>query len=267
MKSIFNLSLFFILFVSNFLQSAIYEVAHFEEIYQHLQPNSLIIYDIDDTLICMNQHLGSDHWFYYRFQRYQKAGLSNHEALEKALNEWESIQHLSGCKPVERNNPEIVADTQKNYTVIGLTTRGLGLATRTSQLLQESGYDLSLNPLTQNELHFMQNEEGILFRKGILFTAGKHKGDCLEKLLNATGSHPKHILFINDKRSHLLPVEEFCLRSGIEFTGLRYGFIDDFRNAFNPAIADLQWAHFGNILSDGEAEKILQGSCFERTSP
>jgi hypothetical protein len=267
MKRILNTSLFFILFVFSFLQAEIYEIAHFEEIYKHLQPDTLIVYDIDDTLIVMNQELGSDHWFYHRFQRHQREGLTNQDALEKALNEWESVQHLSGCKPVEPINPEVVAYTQKHFTVIGLTTRGLGLATRTCQLLQESGYDLSLNPLTQEELHFMQQNEGILFRKGVLFTAGKHKGECLEKLLKATGTTPKRVLFINDKRSHLLPVEEFCVRAGIPFTGLRYGFVDERRNTFNPEISDIQWAHFGNILSDEEAEMILQGSCIERTSP
>lgn len=267
MKRLVCTSLLFILFINSFLQSEIYEIAHFEEIYKYLEPETLVVYDLDDTLISMNQHMGSDHWFYHQFDRYQKSGMSTRDALEKALNEWESVQHLSGCKAVEHVNPEVVAYTQAHYTVIGLTTRGLALASRTSQLLRESGYNLSVNPLTQDELHFMQENEGILFRKGILFTAGRHKGECLEKLLKAVGFTPKRVLFINDKKSHLLPVEEFCERVGIEFTGLRYGFVDKRRDAYNPEVGDLQWAHFGTILSDVEAECLLQGSGIERTSP
>lgn len=267
MKRLVCTSLLLVLFINAFLQSEIYEIAHFEEIYNHLQPETLIVYDIDDTLFSMNQHLGSDHWLDSQFKRHQKEGMAPRAAFEKAINEWRAVQHLSGCKPVEPINPEVVEYTQKHYTVIALTSRGHEVATRTVELLRDSGFNLSLNPLTQDALLFMQENENILFHKGILFTSGRHKGECLEKLLNAVGVMPKRVLFVNDKRAHILPVEDFCVRAGIEFTGLRYGFVDERRDAFDSAVSDIQWAHFGNILSDEEAETIMQGICIDKTSP
>lgn len=208
----------------------------------------------------LKQQMGSDEWFFYRFNRYKLHGKGVNEALDLALNEWESVQHLSSVLPVEPETAEIVFNLQNRYYAIGLTTRGLGLATRTIQQLQSIDIDLSLHPISTNELHFMVNQEGILYRKGILFTAGQHKGECFRKLLEATGFQPERVLFINDKRSHIIPVEEFCQSKGIEFIGLRYGNLDEKVAQFSPELSDIQWQHYGNLLSDQEAAALLEGA-------
>ncbi len=237
------------------LLGEIVEIKNFHEISNHIQENTLLIYDIDNTLIELNQLLGCDQWFNYKLKKHQKAGMEFQRALETTLNEWEAIQHLTSCRPVEPSTPYIVADAQERFQSICLTSRGLALASRTIQLLKEAGFDLSKNSITDSEIHFMCQNEGILFRKGILFTAGRDKGESLKKLLQACDFVPERVLFVDDKQNQLLSVERFCEEAHIPFVGLRYGFLDEKVANFDEEVAEIQWAHFGKILSDEEAKE------------
>ncbi|MFV0340051.1 MAG: DUF2608 domain-containing protein [Parachlamydiaceae bacterium] len=247
----------FLLAASAFIEGAIVEVHNFNQIEDYVTPNTLIVFDIDNTLMQLKQQLGSDEWFYHRMNHYTQESKSPTDALELALNEWESIQHLASVDPVESETAALVRSLQERFSAIGLTTRGLGLATRTIQQLNSIDINLALHPISSDEIHFMVSNEGILYRKGILFTAGRHKGECLRLLLESADFQPERVLFINDKKSHILPVESFCESHGIEFIGLRYGFLDEKVNNYNPDIAEVQWQHFGKILSDSEATLLL----------
>jgi len=71
---------------------------------------------------------------------------------------------------------------------------------------------------------------------------------------------PKRILFINDKLSHLLSIEETAKERGIEFVGLRYAYSDVRKAAFDEKIAHYQFTYstFVHLLSDDEARRQLK---------
>jgi hypothetical protein len=101
-------------------------------------------------------------------------------------------------------------------------------------------------------------KQGVLFRTGILFTAGSHKGKTLFKLLDQLNTVPQKIVFVNDKKSHLRAIEETAEERGIPFIGLRYAYSDARKAAYQHEVADYQFRHssFARLLSDEEA---LQG--------
>ena len=101
------------------------------------------------------------------------------------------------------------------------------------------------------------NKRGVLYRGGILFTAGTHKGNALSKFLFSIKMHPKAVTFINDKYTHLIPIEEVCDLHAVPFVGLRYGYLDQVVEKIDKEVADVQWAHFGHILTDEAAKRIL----------
>ena len=239
------------------LPADIYETHNMSELYEHLTPGMLVVFDIDNTLIEPVQELGSNQWFEKRISEYQSYGYNSHDALQKALKEWTAIQSITLVKLVEPGIDGIVQDLQeKEYTVMGLTTRGLSMSTRTVEQLETVNVDLSKTAPTQEEIFFM-NKRGVLFRGGTLFTAASHKGEALRKLLDAAGYQPTSVMFINDKYSHLVPVEEYCSQYGIPFVGIRYGYTDEKVKNFRKQIAEVQFYHFGHILSDEAAERIL----------
>ena len=63
-------------------------------------------------------------------------------------------------------------------------------------------------------------------------------------------------VFINDKLTHLLPVEETCQERQVPFIGLRYSATDCKVSSFRPEIAQIQLEFYGKILSDEAAEAI-----------
>ena len=248
---------FLVLLVTAPLSAKIVEVKHFEEIKEYLLPNSLVILDIDNTLITPVQELGTDHWFCFRKEWHMKQGKTAAEALERALAEWEAVQNITQVIPVEKSTPDIVRFIQRHYKVVGLTTRGLGLATRTICQLRDVGIDLGQSALTHIDVPFL-NPRAILYRKGVLFTAGTHKGHALLKLLDRFEYRPKRVIFINDKAPNLREIEVACEGRSIPFIGLRYSYLDEKVKGFRADIAQVQFEQFKSILSDEEAKQLIE---------
>jgi len=246
----------------------IVETMHFDTLKEYVDNETLIVLDIDNTLLETKQALGSDQWFYHHFKDYIAQGMSSEEALERALPEWEAIQNLTDVQLVEPGTAQTVAALQeKGYTVIGLTTRGLGMSKLAVQQLKKLGINLVTTAPTKEQVFFINEHEmypndphGVIFHQGILFTSGSHKGHAFSTLLEKLDLHPKKVVFINDKASHLKPVEEACVAKGIPFVGLRYGATDARVKGYNHEVGRLQWKAFGQILSDEVAASRLTGA-------
>jgi phosphoglycolate phosphatase-like HAD superfamily hydrolase len=249
--------LFCVLYIP-FLCGEIIETPHFGNLTKYLKPETLVILDIDDTLLVPVQTLGNDVWFQTRLALHKKT-LSATDALDKALAEWEAIRHLTQVKIVEEGSEKIVQKLQsRKVPIMGLTTQGLALATRTVRQLRSLNIDLSKTAPSKQD-HYFINSHGVLFRDGVLFTAGTPKGKALLKLLEIIGCKPKQIVFVNDKESHLKDMESSVVEAGIPFIGLRYSYSDQRIARYSQEIADIQFAHssFGHILSDEEAKQQI----------
>ena len=241
----------------NIGQAEIKEIKTMKEAVPQFEGADLIVFDIDNTLMEPKQTLGGDQWFRHRHKVHTAELGDKQAALEKTLGEWMSVQCISEMQLVESDVEELINSLQNdNRTVIALTTRGVGMATQTIRQLSDLGVNMSKTAPMQEDFLF-DNGHSCLFRKGILFTSNTHKGNALKTLMDRMNILPKKIVFINDKHTHLVPVEEMCEKEQIAFVGLRYGFLDDKVENFNPAITDLQFDLYRQILSDEDAQRIL----------
>lgn len=242
--------------------AAIIDIQVAEEIRIHADHQRLIIFDIDNTIIEPVQELGREEWFYHRYKTYLSAGMPREKALERAQAEWTAVQHITSVRLVEPHIAKLIQELQdKKLPIIGLTQRPASLAHTTIRQLKGLGVDLTLTAPHQNEIYFLTPSEvsaGLVFKNGILFTGGLCKGESLGKLLKQFNKRPEGILFIDYKAKHLVEVEKYCVRENIPFTGLRYSYLDDRVAKFNSELADIQWRHFGTILSDEDARKLLE---------
>lgn len=250
------------------INGVIVETHHFSEITSYANSETLIVLDIDDTLLIPTQMLGCDEWFQYRINKHQMEGKSASQALEQSLAEWEAIRHLTKMEIVESGTDSIVRELQnQGYKVMGLTTQGLALATRSTMQLKANNIDLTLAAPIKEDHYISPKGHGVLYRNGILFTSGTSKGEAFSILCERSGFWPKRIVFINDKATHLADLEEMAEKLGIEFIGLRYAFSDARKAAFRKEIAEFQFAQstFGHLISDDEArEMMLQADSDEK---
>lgn len=249
------------------LFAEIIETPHFRDLEGHVSSDSLVILDIDDTLLIPTQTLGCDVWFVHQLMLNELDGKSA-DPLDKTLALWEAIRHLTQIQIVEPDSERLVEKMQKEgISVMGLTTQGLALATRTVNQLLSLDIDLSRTAPSKEDCYFL-NEHGVLFRRGILFTSGTDKGEALLKFLDLANYRPKKVVFINDKRKHLEQVEQALQKKGIPFTGLRYSYSDQRIANYRPEIAEIQlrYSSLERILSDAEADRILSESIEEITN-
>lgn len=277
LKTIFTVAIL----TAHTLTAKIVEAPHFADILPYATPGTLIILDIDDTLLIPVQTLGSDVWFAYRYKQNKASGMESDVAIEKTLAEWESIRHITSMKTPESDTADIVKTMQdKGVAVIAMTTQGITLSTRTNQHLHSVNIDMSRTSPEQEDYYFINTEgmskiyaqpdivtighendhRGVLLRGGVFFTAGSNKGTALTGLLEHFGVKWQGVVFINDKNSHLVETEAAMEKLGIPFVGLRYSHGDKRVKSFREDVADVQFKHstFQHILSDEEATDFLK---------
>ncbi len=250
--------MFLIMALASTLFADIYEVSSIKEMDKYREEGVLFLYDIDNTLVTLDQMLGTDQWFCYRLNQLIAETKNTQEALDKALAEWTSIQYISKIHEVEKGSSEMIKSQQEEGMMcIGFTTRGLSLSHCAVSQLNSIGIDFTTTAPMKHDLLFLTSQS-IIFRHGVLFTAGTHKGTALVEFLNQMNFTPKKIVFINDKHKDLAQVEEGCNTLGIPFIGLRYNYLDKVVAAFDPEIAKIQGDKFFNILSDAEALSMIR---------
>ena len=238
------------------LQAKIFEIQNFKQVISYLDKETILILDIDDTLLITEHMLGCEEWRLDRLKKCEKK-MDPLEAFEKSLAEWEAIRHLSKMEIVEPGTEVIVRDLQtQGYSIMALTTQGLALATRTSQQLKANGFDLTLTAPFDEDCFFTLKHHGVLYRNGILFTSGRPKGEAFFQCCEKMNYQPKRIVFVNDRESHLEDLEKTANLKRVEFIGLRYAYSDAKKASFCPEIAEFQFTHssFDRIVSDEEAK-------------
>lgn len=251
------LAVFSALFLSATLSAEIVEIKHMDELNRYLDGNTLIVFDIDNTLIEPVQTLGSDQWFEHRVKELVEQGSTLDDALTETRYEWNSIQGVTQVSAVEEQTAPLVKRLQQEgYAVMGLTTRSMGISLLTKHQLRQVGIDLRTTAPTHGEV-YMHNGRGTIFTDGVLFTSATNKGMAFEKFIRALNLAPKRVIFVNDKRSHLEELEFCCNKHKIPYIGLRYGYLDEKVAQFSGELAQQQRQHFGRILSDEAARKAL----------
>jgi hypothetical protein len=231
----------------------ILEVSSISSMDSYKEDGVLFLYDIDNTLIHLDQMFGSDEWFFHRFSTLQKEGKAKEEALDIALCELISAHYASKVSEVEKGSFEIIKRQQReNIMLIGFTTRDHSLARITQRQLKSLGFYMGVSAPKQTQV-FIKDDNCIFYQEGVLYTSGTHKGQALFTFLKMSNVYPKAIVFINDRRQNLEQVEETCIQKGVPFVGLRYNFLDKKAKVYNPEIAQVQRDSFFNILSDEQA--------------
>jgi hypothetical protein len=242
------------------LAAEIKETAQIEEAIQHIKPDTLVVLDIDNTVLRPSQMLGSDMWFSYYLENLQKSGLDKKDALRASVELLNKIYEVTEVQLIDEKTPEIIQELQaKNCIVIALTARGHEVDECTVKQLLSVGIDLQKNAPVNNDF-YVHNLPEVKWYKGVLFAHGQSKAKVLHAFLEQIQYEPKQILCIDDKQPHLAELELHLATLKIPFLGLRYSGADANVKEFCPEVADIQLKHFESILSDEAGYSLLQNS-------
>jgi len=240
MKLIKRLLFASIIFANIHIQAIIFESDNLKDIYNYANKDTLVVFDMDDTLVSPPGYIGSSVWLEYEIANLQKKGFSFDKALVFMLPTYFTIHEFMHIDSIG-NCPEIIDTLQKkNLCTMILTNRSMPMVNITLRELKRLNIDLSINSLYKKDLDISIQYKAI-FSNGVIFAASNNKGEILCLFLEKIGYTPKKIIFVDDKLKHVKSVEAATEKRGIEFVGIRYSLQDEYKKNFDSAIADQQF--------------------------
>ncbi len=262
-KIILNIIFLCLSFVS-FAHAKIIETDHFEDILSEIDQNTLVLIDIDDTLINTTSMLGNTSWWNYFVSKI----LNAHLPLEKVRPQInEVIQKILQRIPmelVETDSADIIKKLQLQGTLaLALTGRSRksdyikDADLCTHEHLAQVGIDFTQTAIPKH----MKDKVCHFFSYGIIFTDYQDKGPFLKDFIGTMGFYPEKIVFIDDQLNQIKSVENAMASLRIPTVGFRYGRLDNLHKQFDPLLVNIQLEALIRkdwVLSDEEALKIAQ---------
>jgi len=236
-------------------RAEIHEIRSMTEILPYIDEQTLLVFDLDNTVIEPVQTLGSDQWF--------QSLLKQAYTVDQAVSLWSQVQPLSQMKAVEAITPEIIlSDQLVGLKVMALTARPANLAQVTENQLLSIGVSFLGSPVYGDDVADMngQGAQGPQYIHGIEFVGPtSSKGEALVQFLHHINFKPGRIVFVDDTAKHTITVNDSLTSEGIENFEFRYGALDAQVAAFDSKVAEIELRVFqncGNIISDDDALRL-----------
>ncbi len=211
----------------------------------------LAVFDIDNTILAMEQGLGSDQWY-----EWQKEHASTDPCDLRVVSDRLAVQgalyFTSAMRPTQPDAAEQVRRIQDaGIPVIALTSRGVSFRLQTFRELRRNGFDFRRNPIGPEygwDEDFVP-DNGIRparYEDGVFLTTGQHKGAMLKALLDRTDTPmPKVIFLADDKQGNLDAVLETFNALNVPIRAWRY------------TGEDKNVAGFDEVLSHSKLSQLL----------
>ncbi|MBN8827972.1 MAG: DUF2608 domain-containing protein [Sphingobacteriia bacterium] len=235
------------------------EIYSFKEANFDLPKNTLVIFDVDETLI---QPLDS-----YLINEHTKQGKEFRSNLIKSHPEVRDWDYLVSIILRDAKRPLIepyvidIINSLKNIKFIALTGMNTGRLGMYSELaewryehLKSLGFQGSF---ADKVIKFNADNRSPIFFKGILATDLTPKGPVLIKFLKEIDYYPKAIVMFDDDLEHLNSVSDACKKLGINF--MAYYYKGAKSKAWNQNIINYQTEYLlkhKGWLSDDEVKNL-----------
>ena len=214
----------------------------------------LMVFDIDNTLLAMEQGLGADQWY-----DWQKNLASNDACNPMYVGDRFAVQgalyFASAMRPTQQDAAKQVETIQATgIPVIALTSRGQDYRLQTFRELRRNGFSFThsaIGPAGGYDGPFIPVAGGreSRYEDGVFLTAGQHKGQMLYALLRKTGtSLPTVIVMADDKQKNLDAVKETFSALEVPVHAWRYTGEDDNVRNFDPEQAHAEWVAIKDAL-------------------
>ena len=218
------------------------------ELYEHTGKDGLlVVFDIDNTILAMEQGLGADQWYEWQ-KELDSVDKCNTQNVGNRFAAQGALYFVSAMRTTQQDGSEqIRALQEKGLAVIALTSRGPDFQLATFRELRRNEFSFThsaIGPAGETYDPFIPVENGrlSLYQDGVFLTAGQHKGEMLFALLEKTGSKlPSVIVMVDDKQKNLDAVKETFSALGVPVHTWRYTGEDANVESFDSEQADQQW--------------------------
>lgn len=244
----------------------------FEETLQTIDQQSLVLFDVDETLL-VPKDLILNLYAKNEWNQYFKETFENPAIVPSGYD----YRNLSGqifskmeYEVVTPKVLELVRSLQlRNIKTIAFTKMPIGSLGMISSMedwriehLKKHQFDFSSAFSQFQEIKINVSSTGIpcLFKKGVLCANKQHKGPVLTAFLEAIQWKPAQIIFIDNRLDYLQSVEKALEGTDIKFIGFYYREVENRPYIVNEELARFQLLHLartGKWLNDQEAAEVL----------
>lgn len=234
-----------VLFLPHVAVAEIREIKTMKDIVPEVTRDTLLVFDIDNTLLEPSGNYGSDQWFYYLYKIYKIQGLSEQEIETKAMDSWNKAQNKIQIEAVEQSTPELIRALQSKGTkTLAVTARRRDLSSCTVNQLNSVDINLAGSTISSKELFIpketFNSKDDVLFKKGILFVGeSNNKGQVLISFLSTLKISPNKIIYVDDKLKHVKNMESASEKAHLPYLGFRYGALDNKIAQFNEVMSEV----------------------------
>jgi hypothetical protein len=255
-------------------KTAVHETTEIQHILQHFKPGAWLVTDLDDTLMEVEQMLGSDQWFeaYMKmmFARYKDETDGVQRAVKETVDLYNQVHRHSKAKPVEEHTQLTLDSIHEKHPVVAITARGFEIHEATTRQLSSIGVDFKRGHFEDMSI-WLTDDETIKAHHGVIYTSGTDKGKCFKSFVEKTAHKPECIIFVDDKLKHVEAMRRICEEMGIEFIGFHYTRLSHKVAALDLEVTNIQLEQFNNgagvLLSDTEARELLNAKKANSANP
>ncbi|MFC1841716.1 DUF2608 domain-containing protein [Candidatus Dependentiae bacterium] len=224
------------------------------DIFNYVDDKTLVIFDVDNTLIETVQEFGCYTWSCNMTSRFEKKGIEYFQAMQKTCAIFAKIKDFISFKTVEPEALDVIKKLESdNIKTMALTKRMFSTKQSTIEQLLSVNIEFSKKTIHDKEIKF---DDMIGFSEGILYSGlGDNKGECLISFLEKISYTPENIVFVDDGKHHVENVYSNVTAKNIPITCIRYGAADQRVANFNPAKADTELL---NIIGNDRYNLIMK---------
>lgn len=223
--------------------SIIDQVTDLSVLKQHIEQDkaplgkTLVIFDIDDTLLEANHFVGSDKWYNWQKGRHsvsptgEKISIKDSEKFGCISSLLSTFFELGSTHLTQKDAVDIVNELSTFDTML-LTARTTSYRISTERELKRFSIDLS-------NQHLLDKNKGILFdlndgnriakvtyQNGVVLSSGLNKGKVLEEILKRTEKSYEYIYFIDDSEKNIRLMHEAWKNKKVQLKNFHYTRVD-----------------------------------------
>ncbi len=218
---------------------------------------TLLVLDIDDTLLTSQGFFGSDKW--YEWQKHLPA---NDPAKVPCLFDVISLNYEVGTQQLTQPDGPALINALPGEKLM-LTSRNLLYRGGTLRTLNDAGYALPKPLAGQTEGRSWRwrkapdaRESEVGYDQGIFMTAGQDKGLILLDLLGRLKLDYDRVILVDDGDANIRNMQAALRDAGIDYHGLHYTRIDKTVSAADAKEGLQGWQTWQTLLTTTYPERL-----------
>ncbi|MEO5628729.1 MAG: DUF2608 domain-containing protein [Thermomonas sp.] len=254
---------------SHVLESQVSDINDLAQVATALATNgarrTLLVLDIDDTLLTSQGFFGSDKWY-----EWQKHLAATDPAKVPCLFDVISLNYEVGTQqPTQPDGPALINALPGDKLM--LTSRNPLYRGGTLRTLHDAGYALPTPLGGQSEGRSWRwrkapdaRESQVSYDQGIFMTAGQDKGLVLLDLLGRLPSRYERVVLVDDGDANIRNMQAALRDAGIDYQGLHYTRVDKTVSDADAKAGLSAWQAWRSLLATTYPERLAglnSGKC------